>query len=62
TATPQPASQVLQGLLRRFGAPVADAPSYFLLQPTAFAFLTHLHRLGQVQHEVVDGASLWTRV
>jgi glyoxylase-like metal-dependent hydrolase (beta-lactamase superfamily II) len=62
TATPQTATDVLQALLQRFGAPVADAPSYFLLQPTAFAFLTHLHRQGLVQHEVSDGASLWTRV
>lgn len=61
TATPQTASHVLQGLLQRFGAPVADAPSFFLLQPTAFAFLTHLHRQGLVHHEVSDGASLWSR-
>ncbi|MFT4041410.1 MAG: MBL fold metallo-hydrolase, partial [Thermomicrobiales bacterium] len=61
TATPQTASQVLQGVLQRFGAPVADAPSYYLLQPTAFAFLTHLHRQGLVTHEIADGASLWTR-
>jgi glyoxylase-like metal-dependent hydrolase (beta-lactamase superfamily II) len=62
TATPQTASRVLQGLLQRFGAPVTDAPSYFLLQPTAFAFLSHLHRQGLVRHEVSDGASLWSRV
>jgi glyoxylase-like metal-dependent hydrolase (beta-lactamase superfamily II) len=62
TATPQTASHVLQALLQHFGAPVADAPSFFLLQPTAFAFLSHLHREGLVQHEVSDGASLWTRV
>lgn len=61
TATPQTATQVLQGVLQRFGAPVADAPSYYLLQPTAFAFLTHLHREGLVQHEITDGASLWRR-
>lgn len=61
TSTPQTASHVLQGLLRHFGAPVADAPSYYLLQPTAFAFLTHLHRQGLVRHEVTDGASLWER-
>lgn len=62
TATPQTASSVLQGLLQRFGAPVADAPSFYLLQPTAFAFLTHLHRQGLVQHEIADGASVWVRV
>ncbi|MDQ2653229.1 MAG: MBL fold metallo-hydrolase [Chloroflexota bacterium] len=61
-ATPQTASVVLQGLLQRFGAPVADAPSFFLLQPTAFAFLSHLHRQGLVHHGIVDGASVWERV
>ena len=61
TTTPQTASRVLQGLLQRFGAPVADAPSFFLLQPTAFAFLSHLHRQGLVHHEIADGSSVWVR-
>lgn len=61
TASPQSADAVLQGLLLRFGAPVNDAPSFYLLQPTAFAFLSHLHRKGLVTHEVSDGRSLWRR-
>jgi len=60
--TPQSATAILEGLLQRFGAPVTDAPSFYLLQPTAFAFLSHLHREGLVNHEVSDGRSLWTRV
>lgn len=62
TSTPRTAESVLQGLLQRFGAPVADAPSFYLLQPTALAFLSHLHREGLVAHEVRDGQSLWSRV
>lgn len=60
-ATPRTAERILQELLRRFDAPVADAPSFYLLQPTTFAFLSHLHRKGLVTHEVTGGRSLWTR-
>ena len=62
TATPRSAESILEGLLHQFGAPVADAPSYYLLQPTVFAFLSHLQREGRATHEVRDGRSRWTRV
>ena len=61
TRAPITAERVLQGLLQRFGAPVADAASFYLLQPTVFAILSHLHREGEVVHEVGDGQSLWRR-
>ena len=61
TVTPQSAEVILEGILRRFDAPVTDAPSFYLLQPTVFAFLSHLHRSGEIGHEVRDGRSLWTR-
>ena len=61
TATPRSAETILEGLLRRFEAPVADAPSFYLLQPTVFAFLSHLHRSGEIGHEIRDGRSLWAR-
>jgi glyoxylase-like metal-dependent hydrolase (beta-lactamase superfamily II) len=61
TATPRSAEAILEGILRRFDAPVSDAPSFYLLQPTVFAFLSHLHRSGEIGHEVRDGRSLWTR-
>lgn len=59
--TPRSAESILEGILRRFDAPVADAPSFYLLQPTVFAFLSHLHRSGEIRHEIRDGRSLWTR-
>lgn len=62
TATPQSTEAVLQGLLQRFGAPATDAPSFYLLQPTALAFLTHLHRQGLLRHEIREGRSIWSRV
>jgi glyoxylase-like metal-dependent hydrolase (beta-lactamase superfamily II) len=62
TATALSAEAILHALLTRFDAPVADAPSYYLLQPTVFAFLSHLHREKLVAHEVVGRRSLWRRV
>jgi len=62
TKQPTTADAVLTGLLRQYGSPAADAPGFYLLQPTAFAFLTHLHRSGEVTHEVSDGQALWTAV
>ena len=62
TATPRSAEAILEGILRGFDAPVVDAPSFYLLQPTVFAFLSHLHRSGEIAHEIRDGRSLWTRI
>jgi hypothetical protein len=59
--TPQTAEALLGGLLQRLGAEVNDAPSFYLLQPTIFAFLGHLHRQDLVTHEVHDWQSLWRR-
>lgn len=59
-AAPTTAEAILTGLLRRFGSPAADAPGFYLLQPTAFAVLAHLHRDGRLLHQVADGRSLWT--
>lgn len=61
TKEPRTAESLLRDVLIRFGAPVADAPSFYLLQPTVFAYLSHLHREGLVGHEVRDGQSLWMR-
>jgi glyoxylase-like metal-dependent hydrolase (beta-lactamase superfamily II) len=61
-ATPRSAEAILEGILRRFDAPVADAPAFYLLQPTVFAFLSHLDRSGEIGHEIRDRRSLWMRV
>lgn len=61
-ATPRTTEEILQAVLQRFQAPVSDAGSYYLLQPTAAAFVSHLHRQGQIAHEVADGRSLWRRI
>jgi len=61
-AEPTTAEAILTGLLRHFNAEITDAAGYYLLQPTALAFLTHLHRQGRMWHEVRDGQSLWQRV
>jgi glyoxylase-like metal-dependent hydrolase (beta-lactamase superfamily II) len=60
TATPRTVEALLEAILRRFDAPVVDAPSFYLLQPTVFAFLSHLNRSGAMTHEIQGGRSLWT--
>jgi glyoxylase-like metal-dependent hydrolase (beta-lactamase superfamily II) len=59
TEVPRTAEDILKEILQRFDAPVVDAPSFYLLQPTVFAFLSHLHRAGAITHEVREGMSLW---
>lgn len=53
---------VLRHVLREMEAPVADDPSYYLLHPTIYAFLSHLLREGRVRSWVDGGESLWQRV
>lgn len=56
---PATAEVILTSLLNHYDAAVTDAPSFYLLQPTVFAFLSHLHRSGRVEHVVQSGQSLW---
>jgi glyoxylase-like metal-dependent hydrolase (beta-lactamase superfamily II) len=56
---PTTAETILTRLLRHYRAEVEDAPSYFLLHPTVYAFLTHLERQGKMRHMVRDGQFLW---
>jgi glyoxylase-like metal-dependent hydrolase (beta-lactamase superfamily II) len=61
TASPKTAEANMQGLLARFAPSAVDAPSFYLLQPTIYAYLSHLHRQGLIEHEICDGQSLWRR-
>ena len=56
------ADAILTRLLRHFGASANDAPSFYLLHPTAYAFLSYLLDRGKMMHEVRDGESLWRSV
>ncbi len=58
---PRTAEDILSHLLLRYDARVNDSPSYYLLHPTVFAFLSHLERLGQMRHAIESGRSLWAR-
>lgn len=51
---------VMVEVLARFGHEATDAPAFYLLQPTILAFLAHLHRTGQVAHQIAGNRSLWT--
>ncbi len=53
------AEVVLTRVLKAFDAPVSDAAGFYLLQPTVFAFLSHLQRAGRIANRIEDGQSLW---
>lgn len=59
---PVSAEVLLTRLLRHYGATTADAPGFYLLHPTAYAFLSHLQSTGRIAHEIVDGESLWRAI
>jgi glyoxylase-like metal-dependent hydrolase (beta-lactamase superfamily II) len=60
-AEPATAEQLLTNVFERFDAPIADASSFYLLQPTVFAFLSHLEREGAISHEIDERRSIWRR-
>lgn len=57
--TPAMPEEILSELLMVLGADPQDPPSYFLLHPTIFAFLTYLESVGRVTHVIERGKSLW---
>ena len=61
TVTPSEQGDILATVVDRLGASVVDAPSFYLVQPTIAAFLSHLERIGVVQHQIDRGRSLWSR-
>jgi glyoxylase-like metal-dependent hydrolase (beta-lactamase superfamily II) len=61
-AEPLIGSDVLARLLAHYGADPKDAPAYFLLHPTVFAFLAYLLDSGRLTNQVRDGGSFWTAV
>jgi hypothetical protein len=61
-AEPTTGDVLLTRLLRAYGAELKDAPGFYLLHPTVYAFLSHLERQGRVRHEVTGGQSLWVAV
>jgi hypothetical protein len=60
--SPVTAEALLTRLLRHYGAVVEDAPAFYLLQPTVYAFLSYLQGTGRMSHEVSNGESLWRAV
>jgi glyoxylase-like metal-dependent hydrolase (beta-lactamase superfamily II) len=56
---PRSGDAILGALLRSYGAQANDAPAYYLLHPTVYGFLSHLERVGMVEHSIANGESLW---
>jgi glyoxylase-like metal-dependent hydrolase (beta-lactamase superfamily II) len=59
---PSIAEELLTRVLDRFDAPIGDAAGFYLLQPTIFAFLSHLEREGAIAHEVAARRSHWRSI
>jgi glyoxylase-like metal-dependent hydrolase (beta-lactamase superfamily II) len=58
---PRTSGEIMKHVLDARGANVADAPGYYLLQPTINAYLTHLTRTGALSHEIAANTSTWRR-
>ena len=58
---PRTSGEAMKHVLDARDANVADAPGYYLLQPTINAYLTHLTRTGDLAHEVAANNSTWRR-
>jgi glyoxylase-like metal-dependent hydrolase (beta-lactamase superfamily II) len=59
---PRMPEDVLAIVLERLGSDAGDAPSYYLLHPTIFAYLSHFERAGVLSHTVERGRSVWQRI
>lgn len=51
--------QVARIVFERLEVPMPGHISYYLLRPTIAAYLSHLERLGAVQHVVADRVATW---
>jgi len=60
-AEPRTPEDVLALVLERLNADPGDAPSYYLLHPTAFAYLSYLEAEGALEHRIERRRSLWQR-
>ncbi len=60
-AEPRSPEEVLASVLEQLGADPVDAPGYYLLHPTVFAYLTYLEAQGALNHQIERGRSLWMR-
>jgi glyoxylase-like metal-dependent hydrolase (beta-lactamase superfamily II) len=59
---PRMPEEVLAELLTRLESAPSDPASFYLLHPTAFAYLTYLEAEGRVSHTIAGGRSLWHAV
>jgi glyoxylase-like metal-dependent hydrolase (beta-lactamase superfamily II) len=60
-AEPRSPEDLLALVLERLDADPVDAPAYYLLHPTIFAYLSYLEANGVLEHQIERGRSLWRR-
>jgi glyoxylase-like metal-dependent hydrolase (beta-lactamase superfamily II) len=58
-AEPMSSEEVMAAVLGHYDHRAPDAPAFYLLQPTILAFLSHLHRQGRIEHEIVANRPRW---
>lgn len=58
---PRSVDQLCVDLFGRLDVPVNDDQGYFLLRPTVSAYLSHLHRVGELTLETRDRGVVWLR-
>jgi glyoxylase-like metal-dependent hydrolase (beta-lactamase superfamily II) len=58
---PKGTDQLCAELFEALDVPVNDDQGYYLLRPTIAAYLTHLQRLGEIEHDVIERSALWRR-
>ena len=57
---PAEAAEVLAAVCEHFGIAMHNAPDYFLLHPTIYSHLSHLHSQGIVQFSIEGNRLLWS--
>lgn len=60
-AQPRSADDLLATVLDHLGADPVDAPGYYLLHPTMYAYLTYLATEGVLENIIERGRSMWIR-
>ncbi|HVL23124.1 MAG TPA: MBL fold metallo-hydrolase [Thermomicrobiales bacterium] len=58
---PMSTDRICAELFAALDVPVLDDQGYYLLRPTVAAYLSHLQRVGEVTHEIIDRAGVWRR-
>lgn len=60
--TPKSADEISTDLFTALDVPVGDDGGYFLLRSTIAAYLSHLHRVGEIGTEIANKGVVWRKL